>query len=174
MTKERFKSVSFSYPHSISVVSYITSRPQIQSKLYSLINIFDTYNWVCIFLTFIIMVMFVIVFAHLAGFSKNDLIWMNIQTFFGQSFDLKTQIRKICGTPFRMSWELFYLTWTMYCSTIMIIYGNSIYSQMVLPPTLQTISTIEKLIDENSKGRISIGFFEDTSSYNLIRVTCLK
>ena len=90
--------------------------------------------------------------------------WVLFATLLTQATNVDKKI------PGFNSFKIVYTFWLGFCLTFSKIYGNSIYAQMVLPPKLRVIDSIQELFEAKVRGEIVCTFFADTSSYSLIKV----
>ena len=154
---ERSEYVLFSFPHTITSVTYVTTPPKMVKHFKYLYGVFDEWTWILLLSTFVVyMSMFI--------FSKSlfKFYWTVVEIFLQQASNFRnTQSTKI---------RVLFLTLMLACSNLSTIYSNLLYSLSVSPSKPEEINTILKLIAKSLTGEIEVTSFSDTSSTDLIMV----
>ena len=168
ITQERLECAKFSYPHTISTVTFITSPPKLGSKITLMYSYFDDFIWISFIVTVVIIMLFLWYQAKLLlrnNFSVS--IWVTFNMLMKQSM-------KYSDIPSVLSSRTYLTFWLLFCFVFSTFYGNCIYSQMVFAKPLKAIDTIQELYEENTKGAVSIFLHQDTAIFDLMNVCTLS
>ena len=167
MTENRSKVIDFSYPHTITSLTFITSPPKFKINLEYDNEVFDKFIWFLIIFSLIHNLFIVQIINKLLMNSKYNNFnnyWNIIEIFFSQSFN-DSYIKNI------LSMRLLLLDWIINCLILKEIYENSIYSLITQPIKLNSIETIEELADASTNGEIEILIKAGTNEYDIVKVT---
>ena len=162
ITLERSLNAQYSYPHTISLVSYVTSPPKLKKDFKYLYSAFDSSTWLLLFLSVIASITII----HLNWLLFKNLSFNMYLTVFeiilGQTSDLR------CNQSTNLRILLISLMFP--CSILMTIYSNLFYSLSVLPSNPKVPDTLVKLVEELKAGKITVNSFVDTSITDFIMV----
>lgn len=141
MTDARIQALDFSYPFTISDVTFVTQKPQFISDITSVLEPFSWEVWS--FFAFYLIVMPCVHYFWFQGTYKFSKIVLDIfSTFLGQQVFKKSR---------RTSERILILFWTIPMMIMSIVYRANLLSILTFP-TLQGVRYIPELAEEVLKG----------------------
>ena len=152
LNDKRAEAASYTYPHFISSLSFLTCKPQKLSYSSSLFKPFDKWIW---FTMFILLIFNLILLKYMKYVNLKHISFMVIiKLIFNQSFNVERQ--KLTTIIILTSWMLsFIIMKTYYCA--------SLWDSMTFGHYSNSIETIDQLFKALASGDIKI-ILENTKS----------
>lgn len=141
ITKERSEAVEFSYPFTVSDVTFVTQKPQFISDIDSIFEPFDWEVWCCYALVHIAMP-FIFYLGSKGEYTLSKLTIDTFSTFFGQQGFKKLKKR---------AEKILVITWLLAMMLVSFSYKANLLSILTFP-TLRGVRIIPELSAEVQKG----------------------
>ena len=162
LTHDRNEVVDFAYPYMISPLTFVTSLPQIPRKSSFFYDVFEPSVWLC---CMIVMLIFYIMLKNISTYSHDKFrIWTLVEILFRQNY------RRKCKFKSRLMRALTF-RWVYLCYLITMFYSNCIYSILIKPAKIQTIDTVDQLVQANLDDKLEI--FMGPARLSMISVSVL-
>ncbi|XP_054163758.1 ionotropic receptor 25a-like, partial [Oppia nitens] len=138
MSSERTQVVNFSYPFSVTSMTFMTSLPKTKTNFELVFNVFDAWIWISILGSLFLILLFIrLLSREKPEMRKIHLSWNCISTLFKQPM--------IHYLPPFLSLRNVFFFWILSSFVLTSSYSQCLYSLMAIPLKEQTIETIEEL-----------------------------
>ncbi len=167
VTYERLEVVNYLKPHIITSTSFITSWPKPEPDLELVIKPFDSFVWICIFVTqFLLFLNEWLISKHWKELKKFEINWIIFSTSLRQTVN--------CCLPSIDSLRLMLINCLLTSFVLTSGYSGCLHSLMAFPLRVKTINTLTELSKAQKSGEIQVLGLETGFNYLAIKVFLLN